>query len=552
MRRLFLLLMLCLPLLMWGCSSDDDDGGTPTDPVTPEEAAAADSTAAAAVSDLMDEMEEVMGEDIDPEDLENLQDMDLDPFMDAANDAIELDPDCVNAHFLLAMLELFLMTQDQGMVDIMEDLEGEFGGTEVPLGLTSGAMSTANLLRGGILGRSFEIMHRAPLAMMPQELRLATDADKADGPLIRDLQTHVRNVMLPATDRIVGHLSVVESQPDWSLVIIGEGAEPDTTELDLGEIYVLDSVIRALRAGLQIATAYDVELAPDGDYSWLTEGMQYQGYTDAQVMQGTAAGDTLYLYEDEYVELERADALLGEIEALLAPGSHFLTLWTDPWSGETAMQTAYAEMGLLLSRLESAYDFIQAEGDDQSDDIFTQMLLLELDEAIAEMGQDMPEWIGTFETLPDIIAWIEEIMSGPYTVPLDMGDDTTFDLTIDISALFLTPVADWKTKLPYMEWLDLEEYAEFDETDVWGPYSWNPAVPYEAMVNGEEMSYTNIVVYYQVEEDWDSDMPLVFLDGPDGAVIDPGEFPHFPDYTMGGLFPDMTRDDWLTLMGDEL
>ena len=176
------------------------------------------------------------------------------------------------------------------------------------------------------------------------------------------------------------------------------------------------------------------------------------------------------------------------------------------------------------------------------------MLLLELDGEIAEMGEDMPDWVGTIETLSDVIDWVEEILSGPYTVPLEMPDETTFDLTVNISALFLTPVADWKTKLPYMEWLDLEEYAEHDELDVWGPYYWNPANPYEALVNGVEMSYNNIVAYYQVEDDWDTDMPVVFLDGPDGDAIESSEIPYFPDYTMGGLFPGMTRDDWLTLV----
>jgi len=549
MRKILLLLLLALPLLLWGCS-DDDDGGNPTDPVTPEEAAAADSTATEALSDLMDEMEDAMGEDFDPDDLDDLMDMDLTPIQESANDAIELDPDCVTAHFVLALVEMFLMSQDGGLEDLLEELEGEFGGADLPLGLATESMSPARLLSGGLLGRSFEIMHHAPLAMVPQEMQLALPAAKADGPLIRGMQTHVRNVMLPATDSIVGHLAVVESQPDWELLIIDDSAEPDTTELDLGEVYVLDAVVRALRSGLQLVTAYDVEIAPDGDYDWLTEGMQYNGYTDYEVRTGTAAGDTLYLYDDEYEEILQEDALYTEFANLLAPGSDFLTLWTDPWSGDDAMQAAYDEMNLLLSRLESAYTFILAEGDDQGDDVITQMLILELDEAVAEIGGDLPEWLGTFETIPDIIAWIESIMSGPYTIPVELDEETTFDLTVNISALFLTPVADWKTKLPYMEWLEMEDWAEPDGGYWGGPYYHGATSPFVATVNGEEMSFNNILYYYIVSEYWDSDAPVAFLDGPDGDPIEEG-FPFFPDYTLGGLFPDMARADWLTLLGIE-
>ena len=58
-------------------------------------------------------------------------------------------------------------------------------------------------------------------------------------------------------------------------------------------------------SGLLIATAYDVEIAPDGDYSWITDNMGYIGYTDYEIHMGDAAGDTLYLFEDEELEFHR-------------------------------------------------------------------------------------------------------------------------------------------------------------------------------------------------------------------------------------------------------
>jgi len=43
--------------------------------------------------------------------------------------------------------------------------------------------------------------------------------------------------------------------------------------------------------------------------------------------------------------------------------------------------------------------------------------------------------------------------------------------------------------------------------------------------------------------------PVEFLDGPGGNVINlEDEFLYLPDYTMNGLFPNMTREDWLDLI----
>ena len=542
MKSPTILTILVLALGLWGCGGDDD-GGTPVDPVTPEEQAAADQLASDAVADLMADMEEAMPDGPDPD---VIQDFEIQPYLDDANDALDLDPDCTTAHFLAAFLEFIAMAQDEELQAWLAEVSGEFG--DALGGLPLSPLPQVSLLDGGLAGRSFEIMHRAPLALVPsaREIR-GPGADKVDIPLVRTLQGIIRNRSLPSTDRIVGHLNVVEAHPDWQLTIIDEG---DTTEIDLGEVYVLDACTRALRAGLQVATAYDVEPAPDGDYGWLTQLADHAGYTGYELHPGTAAGDTLVLVDDEEVDVDRQEIFVNGVEDLLTPGSSFLKLWTNPWSGATAMQAGYDEMNVLLSRLETAYDFIQAEGDDQSDDIIAQTLIAELDAAIVEAGADLPEWIGTWETIPDVIAWVEDIMSGPYTVPVEVGDTEVYDLTVDISALFLTPVPDWKTKLPYHEFLPRSEWATFVESYAHGPYSYEPQFTYTFTIDGEDLQFTNIGFVIHAGSYWDTEAPLVLLDGPGGSQIGEDEFPYFPDYTFGGLFPGLNRSGWLTLVGD--
>jgi hypothetical protein len=538
-----ILAILVLALGLWGCGGGDDDG-TPVDPVTPEEEAAANQLATDAITDLIADMEEAMPDGPDPG---AIQDMDVQPYLDTIDDALALDPNCANAHFLAAFLEFIAMAQDSELQAWLADAANELG--DVMGGLPMSPLPPTSLLRGGLMGRSFEIMHRAPLALVPsaREIRLAS-TDKVAIPLVRTLQTIIRNRTLPATDGIVAHLTAVESHADWQVTIIDEG---DTTELDLGEVYVLDACVRALRSGLQVATAYDVEPAPDGDYAWLSAILPIPGYTSYEIRPGTAAGDTLVLVDDEELDVERREVFFNGFEDLLTPGSSFLKLWTNPWSGATAMQTSYAEMNLLLSRLETAYDFIQNEDDDQSDDIISQMLIAELDDAIAEAGADIPDWIGTWETIPDVITWVEDIMSGPYTIPVDLGGEETYNLEVDISALFLTPVPDWKTKLPYHEFLSRAEWATFTEDYVDGPSgSYDPEATYNFTVAGEDLDFTDIGFVLYTGSRWDMTAPLIFLDGPSGNEIEAGEFPYFPDYTFGGLFPDMNRSGWLTLMGD--
>ena len=275
----------------------------------------------------------------------------------------------------------------------------------------------------------------------------------------------------------------------------------------------------------------------------------HSGFTSYDYVEAGVGTYELTLYDDEEQELLMVDTMLGHIEGLLSSGSHFLTLWTDPWSGQDALSASHAEMQALLSKLEAAYDFIQAEQDDQDYDLIDQMMLAELDNAIYEMGGELPEHMGTWETLPDVIDWVRTLTTGPYTFPVELEDDETFDLTVDISAFFLNPVTDWKTKLPYMEWLDFAEYASYDETVSHGPYIWNPDYPYTAVVNGEDVEFADVVSYTEVDIYWDSEDPIVLLDGPDGNPIADGDFLYLPDYTLGGLFPNMARADWMTLMG---
>ena len=65
------------------------------------------------------------------------------------------------------VVDMMRMAQDDDLQDIMDAMDDEFGGTELPLP----GLSTHALLRGGLLGRSFAILREAPLTLAPLTAR---------------------------------------------------------------------------------------------------------------------------------------------------------------------------------------------------------------------------------------------------------------------------------------------------------------------------------------------------------------------------------------------
>jgi hypothetical protein len=150
-----------------------------------------------------------------------------------------------------------------------------------------------------------------------------------------------------------------------------------------------------------------------------------------------------------------------------------------------------------------------------------------------------------------VINWVQVVLSGPYHLHEEIETDVYLDLTVDLSALLTDPVQDWKTKLPYHSWIASSLWIEGMTAPPWEE-DWDPSWdPYcRSTCDGYECFETvNIdhIIWYDYEERID-DSPVVLLNGPGGDIIDPNqEFPYFPDYTFGGLFPLMDRDAWLDI-----
>jgi hypothetical protein len=185
--------------------------------------------------------------------------------------------------------------------------------------------------------------------------------------------------------------------------------------------------------------------------------------------------------------------LIADNVLRLYQSSQFMAL--NSW-GVASMQAAILNMRECIGKLQSAVNFIQNETGNQVNHIIQ---VSSLDSANSELQSSN----GTITSISSLLDTATAFLSGPYTISNSGGS-----LTINVSAVFDNPIQDLKTKLPYIKWRDSSDW---DRGDTFQPFDF--------------VNATGAVV-------------------PDSAI-------EFPDYTFGGLFPDMTtRQDWVTLLND--
>lgn len=530
MRYIIPLLLLVL-VAAFGCSTSDNDDVT--NPPTQEEQAAADSIAGYWFQALSDSMAGYTDDLPDPDEVRELN---LDDARTGFEEALDNDPNNASAHLGLALVSLIEVNYNEdlwAMVDSLDTVTKD----GVELDRYSHELAV-NPLRDRLLGHQFRILAEAPLIYVQQVKTVPPNLT------VHNLQIIIHNAILPKLSEAITHIGHVEAAGDFTLAIEVDG---DVIEIDKGEVFFFDAALRALRAGLRIMTAYSVDIfGPDGTYDWIEDLLDApRDWYESEVVPGPASGDTLKV--THYYSAAQDSLLIAILQYNLSPGSSFLTLHTDPYSGRTAMQNAALDLGSVLGKLESALDYIRNEDDPQDNDIIQIGMLEDLDGEIGNCT-DCPSFAQDWQTVEDVINWLQSVLSGPYTLHEEIEPGVFLDLTVNISALFVTPVADWKTKLPYHAWYDPATWISQEED--WWTSDWDPTGgDYCTWIDDSMECFSNIdwVVWYTFE-DFIGDPPVVLLDGPGGSEIDPEqEFPYFPDYTFGGLFPGMDRQDWLDL-----
>jgi len=317
-------------------------------------------------------------------------------------------------------------------------------------------------------------------------LKLA-NATSNELPKISTLQKIVNDTVMPKINYALARLAIIESDPGFVFKITpkmrGDATSQDTFNLDNGEVFVIDAGLRIIQASMLALISYNVDVDMNGSYSWL------------QTTSNGFSGDS---------------TKAAFLKQLLSSGSSFLTL--NPW-GQVSMQGVSSNLRTSLTKLTSAINEINAETHDQSHDIIKISDLNSANSSLANNGS-------SYNSITSVIDTIAKVLNGPYVFTKD-----SVSVTINFTAIFDHPIQDLKTKFPRYTWINPSQWRTLDTM-----FAYSSGI--DGIYNGIDTSYDTtmaIPVMFQdangVNISWDS---LTF------------DKMYFPDYTFGGLFPNLT------------
>lgn len=523
---------LSAALLATGCS---DDPTKPKDDVPPGPVSEADSIATVWMQALADSLAAIP----DDQDSDFYQTIRYDAIRAGFDTALQVNDTSPVAHLGSGLLDIVEINYSSEVWTLVDSLLTYEDAAAPPAG--PGSVDPGIFLGNGspILRNQFTL-----LATVPREyLRLSTLRVPANL-TVAELQAVILSTVLPALDSAIAHFQAAEAaSPVFALTV-----EDETYEVDLGEIYFFHAGVHAARAAFNILTAYDVDLfGPDGTYGWIDEARDLSrcdGYGYFEPIGGGSpynrAVNVQYPYRSPLEGAQDSVAVSVLRHNLESPGSTFLTKRSN------ALADAWQDLLTLRDLLEAGVAAVRAESDAQENDVIRLADLLDVDNDIAT-GSGKPNFAQNFMTIEDVLAWVETVMIGPYLVQED-GDLGPLTITVNLSALFNSSPADWKTLLPYHR---------FTAPDTWitmsPSYSYTiPSTPGFSYClldcSGVQTCDSNVAEFRYDGFDVDLEF-LELLDGPGGNPIDLDveKVPYLPDYTLAGLFPGAGRAKWIEI-----
>ena len=304
--------------------------------------------------------------------------------------AHDLNPYNLDANFGLAFTGFLMISQDDALQDMLRRWESYFNANE-PFAAPSTMAKGGYHMPLSVDGIQIPV---APMLEMPFGLaRMSVD----DVPQFSELQELVGSLFLPVIEESIASLEILHDNPDYvflvSAAMQGE-AEADPIELDMTEFYLIEAGLYGLQGLLNGVMAYNFDFVTHDAAGIVTE---------------------------------------------LSQGSAFATLNTN---GSNLLSLAHASAISAFDKANLALDFLEAETDDQSND------LIQID--------DIDDFTSVRETLDDAQSALEgpTLIHYNYWQDIYVGDDWVGEekiedsVTIDISQFFLNPIQDFKAMLP--------------------------------------------------------------------------------------------------------
>jgi hypothetical protein len=332
--------------------------------------------------------------------------MDMSGVEDANNlfrGAVDKDPSNAAANFGAALTELMLLLDAESTFmtkvtrwEAFLDTTDIFGEPYDDPGL------------GKISSSGYSLVAKSPLTLEPTPhfagssyLKAVTGLPKyaQTYPQFSDWQNLVESEIMPKVSYAIERLDVVEDDPDFVFKVTPDmqgNPAADTLQLDLTEVYLMDAVLHGVEAVCNIAIAYNLDMA---------------------------TYDT------------------SSMKQMLAPSGDFMKIRSGK---ESAMPTALDDIVLAIDKTDAALAFLEAETDDQIDDIITLDMATQAEIDMVKLSIDSLKQAFTGPVDVDFSTFFAQSSETVVSEPIsDGGSDgigkfSTMSeiVTIDLTALF--------------------------------------------------------------------------------------------------------------------
>jgi hypothetical protein len=394
------------------------------------------------------------------------------------------------------------------------------------------------------------------------------------------IQNIVEQEAVPVLAQAIRACGRLEAQSAMSLTVVTQG---DTFKLDKGEICAFDAEAHLVKAYLSLFCIYDMDLyAPGvGDYRWVdTISNAY----DSTTLTYSLKGDTL-VRTRLYPPSSSALCLIRTVKYNMDRAG-FLTI------RKANHAQVKADLLAIPALVKAGFASVRAETGPQTYDVIKLSDVMKADSDFLNMPSDMErDGVDTalarkFRSPESLADFVTELLTGPVTLGGKI-DSQHVSIKVNLASLFDNPVTDLRTLFPKYQWQPENSWVVPDTSVSGWPYYVYPCKIIPGVLCDTLYSFTvwsgdadrviininaslidstsspwpgqtdyylkNPIAYTRsvsINQNFD---PLRLIDDA-GKVISLDSMqhnfiPYFNDYTVHGLFPEMTSHQaWMDLV----
>ncbi|MCF8243368.1 MAG: hypothetical protein K9J16_18485, partial [Melioribacteraceae bacterium] len=203
---------------------------------------------------------------------ETASDFDALQFIPANNlykDALELDPENLDANLGAAITEILIAYADPEMNQMIKDMEASFNDR-----------SFSKILNRPVIPTTASALE-VPVAQVAQSLLTIQKAALVDPPLISEVQRILRDNFVPKINYSIERLAVCETNPEFRFEISGNmqgDSDLDPVAIYRTELYLTDAVLHAVKFAMEVFLMYNFTL-PDYEQTTILNAIRQDNTT---------------------------------------------------------------------------------------------------------------------------------------------------------------------------------------------------------------------------------------------------------------------------------